>query len=89
MLRALTEQRRQAPGRALSLEALLEAGWPGERLRGRSGASRVYVAVATLRRLGLGGTLRRTDDGYLLDPNVPTYENYRLELRFKLEDTAE
>jgi hypothetical protein len=35
-----------------------------------AGASRVYVAVATLRRMGLSA-LVRIDDGYRLDPSVP------------------
>jgi hypothetical protein len=35
-----------------------------------AGTSRVYTAVAQLRREGLRDILQRRDDGYLLDPNV-------------------
>jgi hypothetical protein len=55
---------------ALPRDALLEAGWPGERVLAEAGATRVRVAIATLRSLGLGDVLQTRDDGYLLDPDV-------------------
>ena len=33
-----------------------------------AGASRVYVAISTLRRMGLRDLLQRIDTGYLIDP---------------------
>jgi predicted ATPase len=71
ILAALADQRERYPGLALTLEELLEAGWPGERLLPEAGATRVYTAIATLRRMGLKPFLLRGDDGYLLDPSAP------------------
>jgi len=71
ILRELVDQRLAAPGVGLSVEALVEAGWPGDRVLAASAAARVYVAIRTLRALGLDGVLLRQDDGYLLDPAVP------------------
>ena len=71
ILGALGAARRERPGQTLSVEALLGAGWPGETVLSEAGASRVYVAVSTLRRMGLRDVLRRVDDGYLIDPEVP------------------
>ena len=71
ILLALLEQRRVAPGRGLSVEALVRAAWPGERIQPEAAANRVYVAVAKLRRRGLSECLLRNDEGYLLDASVP------------------
>ena len=67
LLAALIERRRAAPGEALGLDALVLAGWPGERMRPDAAANRVYVAVALLRKLGLRGVLLHGDAGWLLD----------------------
>jgi len=64
----LAQARLSSPGEGLSPETLLAAGWPGERVGREAGANRVYVAVATLRQLGLREVLVRRRDGYLLDP---------------------
>ena len=53
-----------------SADALLAAGWPGERLRYDSGMLRVYTAIRRLRALGLERVLLTRDDGYQLDPEV-------------------
>ena len=68
LFKALVDQHRKDPGRATTLEALFAAGWPGQSVSHESGAARVYVALATLRRLGLRPLLQTRDDGYLLDP---------------------
>lgn len=68
LLQRLAEQRLRAPGAALSLHELLEAGWPGERTTYEAGNARVYNALTVLRKLGLRGALVSRDDGYLLDP---------------------
>jgi hypothetical protein len=70
LLERLVVARLEAPGTALSAEALIEAGWPGERMRHSAGLLRVYSAVRRLRRLGLEPILVTRDDGYLLDPNA-------------------
>jgi DNA-binding winged helix-turn-helix (wHTH) protein len=53
-------------GRKLSVDELFEAGWPGERVRRESAARRVYVAIATLRKLGLRDHIERHSEGYAL-----------------------
>jgi len=58
-------------GCARTIEDLLLVGWPGEKLVKQSGSNRVYVAIATLRQLGLGELLRKDPTGYRLDPDVP------------------
>jgi predicted ATPase len=71
LLERLVVARLEEPGIALSAEALIEAGWPGERMRHSAGLLRVYSAVRRLRRLGLDVVLVTRDDGYLLDPDAP------------------
>jgi hypothetical protein len=71
LLERLAERRETAPGEPLTVEALIAAGWPGERMLPKAGATRVYTAIATLRRLGLREMLLRDDRGYMLRPDVP------------------
>jgi hypothetical protein len=71
LLACLAAQREAAPGQPLSVEELIAAGWPGERMLPKAGATRVYSAVASLRRLGLRDILVRDGRGYVLDSNVP------------------
>jgi hypothetical protein len=71
ILEALVEHHHAHPGAGLTLDALLAAGWPGERVVPAAGANRVYVALTTLRKLGLRGLVLSQDDGYLIDPAVP------------------
>jgi len=72
LLLALVERRLSAAtSGSTTWEELLSLGWPGERVLASAGATRVRVAIATLRRLGLAGLLVTRDDGYLLDPRVP------------------
>ncbi len=71
LLFALAEARRTSPGVALSVERLIEAGWPGQKIDHQASKNRLYVALATLRSLGLREALASRDDGYLLDPRVP------------------
>ncbi len=44
LLAALVDRHRAAPGEALALDALVRAGWAGERMRPEAAANRVYVA---------------------------------------------
>jgi predicted ATPase len=70
VLDVLVARRLEAPGVSTSAPALLEAAWPGERVRHESGMLRVYTAIRRLRALGLGDALVTRDDGYLLSPDV-------------------
>lgn len=54
--------------RPLTRSELIEAGWPGERLRADAAASRVYVALNELRKLGLEQALDRYDGGWRISP---------------------
>lgn len=69
----LVEQQRAHPGRGLSLAALQEAGWPGERILPRAAKNRIYVAMNQLRKLGLKDALRKSAEGYYLDPALPVH----------------
>lgn len=68
ILLCLVQRQREEPGVGLSLPDLLAVGWPEEQVLHEAGANRVYVALATLRRMGLRRHLLSRDDGYLLDP---------------------
>lgn len=63
-------QQERHPGRALVLDDLVDAGWPGERVLAEAAATRVRVAISTLRRLGLKDVILTRDDGYLIDPSL-------------------
>lgn len=47
-----------------SMEVLVTAGWPDESLIQSSGSTRVHTALHTLRKMGLGKHLERTQVGY-------------------------
>jgi len=70
LLAALVSHRLRAPGEALAVDDLIEAGWPGEKMQRDAGLNRVYVAIAALRRAGLSGDLERSDGGYRLRPST-------------------
>lgn len=70
ILEALVRQRIDSPAVALAQNQLLEAGWPGEKVRHEAGSLRVYNALSTLRKLGLRSVIVSRDDGYLLDPRA-------------------
>ena len=71
ILQRLVELRLDEEAESLSVYELMEAGWPGEKLHPEAGTNRVYVAVTTLRNLGLRDLLVYRDEGYTLDPSVP------------------
>ncbi|MCB9736961.1 MAG: hypothetical protein H6745_30635 [Deltaproteobacteria bacterium] len=70
ILGRLVDQHRASPGDGLDVEALIRAGWPGQRVLSAAGAARVYTAIATLRRLGLADLLERRGEGYALHPRT-------------------
>lgn len=67
--RLAAERERGASG-GLGWDALLESGWPGEKMRADAGAHRVRVAISTLRKMGLADVLRTDESGYALAPDV-------------------
>ncbi len=70
VLAALVDLRERAASASLSRAALVEAGWPGEKILERAARQRLYVLINSLRKLGLDA-LETTDEGYRLDPCVP------------------
>jgi len=63
-----------APRHPLTRDALLAAGWPGERMRRDSGLNRLRVAIATLRSLGLAAHIATTRAGFELRGPVAALE---------------
>jgi predicted ATPase len=74
ILAALVAAHHERPGAALSIEALLATAWPSETVLADAGASRVYVAISTLRRMGLRDLLQRIEDGYRIAPTATVIE---------------
>lgn len=70
ILDALVDAHARGTEDALDVNAVVAVGWPGETVSADAGATRVYTAVRTLRRMGLEGILLTRDEGYLLDPKV-------------------
>ncbi len=67
---ALVEKRVAAAGAPMSLDDMLAAAWPGERILHKAGTARIYTAIRTLRDLGLRDVLVTAGDGYMIAPNV-------------------
>ena len=70
VLGGLVAQHLAHPGEPLTIDGVLEAGWPGERMSPESGSRRVYVTINRLRNMGLGELLLTTGEGYMLAPQV-------------------
>ncbi len=60
----LTQHTDSSGGSGLSLEALFEAGWPGEKALPESREARVYNTISRLRKLGLTDVVVHNGDGY-------------------------
>jgi predicted ATPase len=73
LLVELLLRRRNEPGRPVAADVLARVAWPGEALRHKQAVNRLRVALATLRRLGLGAVLQTRVGGYLLDPGCPVH----------------
>lgn len=70
LIAALVTLRLDEPNTAISAQALIEAGWPGERMQARAAKNRLYNAIHALRQHGFEDLLQTRNDGYLLDPSV-------------------
>ena len=66
VLEHLVQKRVEAPGEVVEIDELVAAGWPQERMGIEAALNRVYVAIATLRKRGLGEVLRSVDGGYAI-----------------------
>jgi hypothetical protein len=71
LLVRLVEARLSHPGASVAPDALIAAGWPGERILPDAAKNRLYVAVTTLRKLGLRELLESRGDGYALAAGTP------------------
>jgi DNA-binding SARP family transcriptional activator len=74
LLRRLVDAHAAETGRSLSLDALVGAGWPGERIHRAAARNRLHNALSTLRKMGFSEVLRSRHDGYLLDPATVVIE---------------
>ena len=72
VLWALAVAKTNQPGVAMSTLDLVDAGWPGEKMKHEAATLRVYTTIRRLRALGLEHALVTRDDGYLLDPDLQT-----------------
>ena len=68
---ALVAHYDERPRDALSLDMLIQKGWPQERMDSHSAINRLHVALTTLRNLGLRDLILRDDKGYRLDASKP------------------
>ncbi|MGE0785248.1 MAG: tetratricopeptide repeat protein [Sandaracinaceae bacterium] len=70
LVQALLERRLARPGDPLSMEQLVRLGWPEQRTVHAAARNRLHVALSGIRKAGLEPLLVKTDQGYLLDPDV-------------------
>ncbi len=68
ILLELLAQRERDDGVGADCDQLFAAGWPGETLGEASRRNRVYVAISTLRRMGLREGIIHDGDGYRFAP---------------------
>ena len=77
LLEALLEKRLASPGDPAQAEWLVSRVWPQEKILPSAAASRLYVAVATLRKLGMGDVIVTRGEGYLLHPAIELLDGRR------------
>lgn len=75
VLRFLVSLHAEQPNVVASPIDLVHAGWPGEAMSERAGINRVYVAVSTLRKLGLRDLIVRSRSGYRLDAQAVVHRH--------------
>ncbi|MFK7991318.1 MAG: AAA family ATPase [Sandaracinaceae bacterium] len=66
----LVLRRTEGAGEMVSLDEVIEVGWPGEKVRLSAASNRAHVALSTLRKKGLRGILVHRDGGYGLARSV-------------------
>ena len=70
ILRELVQRRLEAPGKGVTIDEVITAGWPDEKIRRDAALTRAYTTMRRLRSLGLEPWILTNDDGYLLDPEL-------------------
>ena len=70
ILEHFARRRIEAPGEVVPLEEIVRAGWPTERIGTDAALNRAYVALTSLRKLGLRGLLLHGGGGYALSQAV-------------------
>ncbi len=71
VLRHLLVELVRHPARTtVSIDALREAGWPGQSVQHEAAMNRLYVAIRKLRRLGLASVLVTNGEGYMITTGV-------------------
>lgn len=73
ILEALADRHINRSAAPITIEELIEVGWPQETVTPESARNRVYTAIRRLRDMGLRGVLRTGSQGYFLD------NDYRVE----------
>jgi hypothetical protein len=68
LLLALANARLESPGRVVPALALIDAGWPGERILPQPARDRLQMMISRMRDVGLRDAIRADEDGYYLDP---------------------
>jgi hypothetical protein len=74
LLSSLVSARRDSATAFLPTADMVPVLWPGERILPEAAATRVYSAVAQLRKLGMRELLESGPDGYRVAPLVPVIE---------------
>jgi hypothetical protein len=70
ILQALVSSHCLNPGVALTADALITVGWPGERVLPEAASTRLRTAISALRKLGLRDIIQTRDDGYVIAAGV-------------------
>ncbi|MGE0784411.1 MAG: tetratricopeptide repeat protein [Sandaracinaceae bacterium] len=70
VLHALVREHRREPGAWVSVDAIFELGWPGERAIAHAAKNRVHVTLSRLRKLGLDAVLESGPEGARLRRGV-------------------
>jgi predicted ATPase len=70
ILEHLVTCRLESPGEVVSIDEVIHAGWPDEKIGAEAALNRAYVALSSLRKKGLRGVLVSTAGGYALSRGV-------------------
>lgn len=73
VLLALVRARQERPEEPLDADALISAGWPGERILWQAARTRLYTVIRRLRAMGLDG-IETIPGGYRLAPQWTVHE---------------